>query len=56
MTTPTPQTSERYVLVAICQTTHDVLVHENPVEITLWADGRGPVEITRRAVSLCHAA
>ncbi len=46
-----PQTSERHVILAVCQTTRDIFVHENAAEITLWADDRGPVEITYREVS-----
>jgi len=52
MSVTKPQDRERYVLVAICQTTQETFAHENPAEITLWSDGRGPVEITYREVSL----
>ena len=51
MPATTPQDREQHVLVAICQTTRDVFVHADPTEITLWSDGRGPVEITHRGVS-----
>ena len=46
-----PQTGERQVILGVCTTTREIFVHEDAKEITLWADDRGPVEITYRPIS-----
>ena len=52
MPATTPQDRERYVIVAVERFAGETFVHENPSEITLWSDGRGPVSITYRAASI----
>ena len=51
MSVTKPQDRERHVIVAICQNTRDTFIHADPAEVTLWSDGRGPVEITYREAS-----
>ena len=40
------------VIVGICWDQREVFVHQNPVEITIWADNcERPVEISYRTIS-----